>query len=278
MKRLSTLMIILGLIIISIPICGRIYMAYQQHQLMAQYEADLSALGSSDMTVSEDLATDGAISGGALDVTGGSVSAKKLEGVIGRIKIPSIKSDLLLLQGSGSKQLRYGAGHVSGTAFPGKTGNCAIAAHRNYTFGSYFSRLGEVKNGDKVTVEYEGSTFTYTVYDSFLVLPKDTYVLSQPKDTKQLTLITCAPKGSNTHRLIVRGVLEGYSPPANDPRPKSDDGSGSQTSTPAAAEGATPDTEIPSAPAVNNEADAPAADSENGDLPTDAAALPGDGE
>lgn len=131
----------------------------------------------------------------------------KIENVMGTISIPSISSSQLLLEGSGSKQLKYGAGHVTGTAFPGEAGNCSIAGHRNYTFGSYFNRLDEVNVGDTLSIQYNNSTFTYTVAESFVVTPDDVSVLANT-DSATVTLITCHPKGSNTHRLIVKGILQ----------------------------------------------------------------------
>lgn len=135
-------------------------------------------------------------------------AATQVSGVIGRIAIDRIDCDLLLLEGSSSRELRYGAGHLDGTALPGQKGNCAIAGHRNYTFGTYFNRLDEMKNDDPIAITYEDHTYTYLVYDSFTVLPDDISVLEQPDDDSIITLITCAPKGSNTHRLIVRARLQ----------------------------------------------------------------------
>ena len=129
-----------------------------------------------------------------------------IEGIMGRINIPAISSDLLLIEGSSSKQLKWGAGHVTGTAMPGEAGNCAIAAHRNYTFGTYFSRLNELKVGDEIDIEYKGKPYKYRVTDSFVVDPDEVWVLGKT-EKPIITLITCHPRGSGTKRLIVRGEL-----------------------------------------------------------------------
>ena len=227
MKKLSTWLILFGLVLIAVPLVGKGFTYLEQQRLLREYQASLQAAPDDPSIMDEafqDEVTDAPLlSGAGIDAAGGETTTGSAGGmtggtekkipaqVIGTIRIPSIKSDLLLLEGSSSKELRYGAGHVTGTVFPGAAGNCAVAGHRNYTFGTYFSRLDEVAPGDEIIVEYEGETFTYTATESFLVLPADTWVLSAPEDgeQKQITLITCAPKGSNTHRLIVRGTLAG---------------------------------------------------------------------
>ncbi|MBP6491877.1 MAG: sortase, partial [Clostridia bacterium] len=64
-----------------------------------------------------------------------------------------------------------------------------------------------VKIGDQVTVEYKKNSYTYEAYEILTVLPSDNSVLGQTDDASVLTLITCTPKGSNTHRLIIHAKL-----------------------------------------------------------------------
>ncbi len=195
-----------------IPLIGRFYTEYRQDKAYDEYlkqmEQEMSAMSE---TFSEPATvTEGAASkAGDPAVNASGTAIKKtssIEGVIGRIKIPAISSDLLLLEGSSTKQLNWGAGHVTGTAMPGEAGNCAIAAHRNYTFGSYFSRLDEVGIGNDIFVTYKGTTYKYRVSEIFTITPDEVWVLGTD-GSAIITLITCHPKGSNTQRLIVRGVL-----------------------------------------------------------------------
>lgn len=202
MKRLSTWLIIIGLITMAVPAAGKCYMYYEQQKM---YDAFLKeqALAKEQAELMTE-AFDDDISAQAAETD----KPQQIKGVIGRIEIPKISSDLLLLEGSSSRELRYGAGHLTGTAMPGDVGNCAVAAHRNYTFGTYFNRLDEVENGDTITITYNGSVTVYTVFNSLTVLPSDISVLEQPADDTILTLITCTPRGSNTHRLIVQARLQ----------------------------------------------------------------------
>jgi sortase A len=218
MKKLSSWLIIVGIIIILIPITGSFYTNYQQNRLYEEY------LNSQELTYSiqelddaflESTQTDASsaapiISESGLSTTPSATPAKLSSykpNIIGKVIIPKVSIDLLLVEGTTSKDLNWGAGHMTVTPMPGEVGNTAIAGHRNYTFGSYFSRLGEVVVGDIVTVEYLKNNYQYEVYEILTVLPNDTSVLAQPKEGSMLTLITCTPKGSNTHRLIVHAKL-----------------------------------------------------------------------
>ncbi|HZK87690.1 MAG TPA: class D sortase [Anaerovoracaceae bacterium] len=203
-NRFSILLIIIGVILICVPLIGGLYNNYQQDKLYAQYEKNLEEeFAALDKTLTE------TVSGDGIDVASEPDPNKELdliEGIMGRINIPTISSDLLLIEGSSSKQLKWGAGHVTGTAMPGEAGNCAIAAHRNYTFGTYFSRLNELKVGDEIDIEYNGKPYKYRVTDSFVVDPDEVWVLGKT-EKPIITLITCHPRGSGTKRLIVRGEL-----------------------------------------------------------------------
>lgn len=203
-NRFSILLIIIGVILICVPLIGGLYNNYQQDKLYAQYEKNLAEeFAALDKTLTE------TVSGDGIDVASEPDPNKELdliEGILGRINIPAISSDLLLIEGSSSKQLKWGAGHVTGTAMPGEAGNCAIAAHRNYTFGTYFSRLNELKAGDEIDIDYNGKTYKYRVTDSFVVNPDEVWVLGKT-EKPIITLITCHPRGSGTKRLIVRGEL-----------------------------------------------------------------------
>jgi len=209
MKKFSTWLIVAGILIVLIPIIGSFYISYQQDKLYEEYLESpeiQNTIDELDSAFAEDP-----------NPTSASISSESTEAaveveayrptVLGRIKIPSASIDLLLVEGTTAKDLNWGAGHLTATPMPGEIGNSAIAAHRNYTFGSYFSRLGEVQIGDHAIIEYNKNEYTYEVYEILTVTPDDTSVLRQTKDMSILTLITCTPKGSNTHRLILHAKL-----------------------------------------------------------------------
>ena len=72
------------------------------------------------------------------EIRGGGRSATNFLGrkvkegdVLGRISIPRIGVTVAILQGTKSKTLRLGVGHVQGTPLLGEIGNVGIAGHRD---------------------------------------------------------------------------------------------------------------------------------------------------
>lgn len=206
MRKFSIILILIGLCIASIPLIGKLYISYNQDKLYKEYLSSIENKTEILNIAFEDSLSKEIEIKKDEDIDSKNNKSEIVENVIGTISIPPISCNQLLIEGCSSKQLRYGAGHIPGTALPGELGNCAIAAHRNYTFGSYFNRLGEIKEGDLVNVTYNNITYTYSVFEIITVLPDEISVLN-PTETSTVTLITCAPKGSNTHRLIVKGQL-----------------------------------------------------------------------
>lgn len=123
--------------------------------------------------------------------------------VLGVIKIPRLEVSEHLLEGT-ARQLRYGVGHLTGTAAVGAAGNAALAAHRNLSF----RYLDLLRAGDSVVITVGGDSFVYTVYSSFEVEPDALWVLDPVEgESRVLTLITCTPYLVSSHRLIVRARL-----------------------------------------------------------------------
>jgi sortase A len=97
--------------------------------------------------------------------------------------------------------------------WPGQLGNFAIAGHR-VTAGNPFWSLPSLKDGDLVYIETRLNDYTYRVIGKKWVAPTEVAVLdpvpSHPRQrpTRRLiSLITCDPAWTGTHRVIVTGVL-----------------------------------------------------------------------
>ncbi len=118
------------------------------------------------------------------------------------LKIPKIDSREPVVEGTDKKSLSAALGHQIGTACPGEVGNCVIAGHRNYTFGKYFNRLGEVEVGDMIYIDTPAETFSYQVSEIKIVKPEDVEIM-EDTDEEILTLYTCTPIYIATHRLVV---------------------------------------------------------------------------
>ena len=130
--------------------------------------------------------------------------------VLTRLRIPKIKVDVLVVEGTTPSALRAGAGHYVGTPLPGAAGNVAIAGHRT-TFGRPFNHLDELKQGDEVILETPFKIYHYVVIPGFEghanpwpINPNNTRVLANTPNEHVLTLTTCHPKGSARERLILR--------------------------------------------------------------------------
>ncbi len=122
---------------------------------------------------------------------------------LGIIKIPKLNLSQHILEGT-QGQLHYGVGHVAGTAAIGQPGNCALAGHNTTSF-RYLDKLSA---DDRVILKAGGNVFTYSVYNSFTVLPADTDVLKNIRgEISALTMITCTPYLTGTHRLIIQARL-----------------------------------------------------------------------
>jgi sortase A len=120
------------------------------------------------------------------------------------LRIPSLKLEVPILEGTDDATLDRGVGHIAGTALPGVAGNLGIAGHRD----GFFRVLKDITAGDTIEVETLAGTKRYVVESLFLVYPKDIWVL-EPAQTSQVTLVTCFPfyfQGSAPQRFIVRAV------------------------------------------------------------------------
>jgi sortase A len=118
-----------------------------------------------------------------------------------------------IVQGTSLDQLALGPGHVPGTTLPGRLGNFAVAAHR-VTAGNPFYHLPDLRPGDKILIDTSVITYVYQVSRTERVLPNDLAVLdpvpghpARRPAQAVITLITCDPPWTGTHRIIVFGTL-----------------------------------------------------------------------
>ena len=81
---------------------------------------------------------------------------------IGRIEIPTIGLDTVVVQGTDTATLRKGPGHYPETAFPGQGRTIGIAGHRT-TYLAPFRPINEIEKGDEVVLDMPyGSCLLYT--------------------------------------------------------------------------------------------------------------------
>lgn len=209
MKYLAKSLIILGILLLLLPTVGGLYTKYEQQKMYKTYLESLSQIEDSMQTMNETLASseEGVQEEEVIDSVPTEMQTPNGLAVMGIVSIPKIDINLMLVEGVTRQALKFAVGHMPGTAMPGEVGNSALAGHRSYTFGEYFNRLDEVEVGDEIQITRGKETYTYKVYESFLVEPTEVWVTEPIENKKIVTLITCHPVVKATHRLIVRGEL-----------------------------------------------------------------------
>jgi sortase A len=147
--------------------------------------------------------------------------AKRLAGIfagkiengqaIGRIKIPSIGADYVVIEGTDESDLQRGPGHYDYTALPGQGKTIGIAGHRT-TYGAPFNKINEIDKGDEVILEMPYGTFTYRVTDTDIVDPTDVDIVDE-KGRERLVLTACHPLYSASPRDADYADRERIEPP-----------------------------------------------------------------
>jgi sortase A len=120
---------------------------------------------------------------------------------VGRIRIPKIGADYVVIKGTSVGDLREGPGIYPQTAFPGAAGTTAIAGHRT-TFLAPFRHIDDLSRGDTITVDMPYGRFVYSVIGHRVVKPTDVGVIA-PVGYSRLVLSACTPLYSAAERLIV---------------------------------------------------------------------------
>lgn len=105
---------------------------------------------------------------------------------------------------------RFAAGWQDTTALLGMPGNTVLNGHHN-EYGKVFGSLVRLEIGDAIEVYSGSKAFRYIVAEK-LLLPERYQPLEKrienarwilPTEDERLTLVTCWPAQSNTHRLII---------------------------------------------------------------------------
>ena len=133
-------------------------------------------------------------------------------GVIGYLIIDKINSYSTIYHGSTDSVLAVGAGHLFSTGLPvdGPNVHGALSAHTGLASATLFTDLDQIEVGDSYEIHILNKVFTYQVEQILIVDPDNISELQIEYGSNFVTLITCYPYGINSHRLLVRGRLQGY--------------------------------------------------------------------
>jgi sortase A len=122
--------------------------------------------------------------------------------ILGRMDIPRLGISVAVLQGTSSRILRLGIGHIAGTPLPGETGNIGIAGHRD----TFFRGLKDIRKNDEIQLQTASGLSHYQV-DWMKVVANDDQDVLAPSTESALTLVTCYPfyfVGPAPKRFVVR--------------------------------------------------------------------------
>jgi sortase A len=127
---------------------------------------------------------------------------------IGKIIIPSIGMDVIMVEGTGKGDLKVGPGHWPETPFPGQGGNFVVSGHRT-TYGAPFLKLNKVEVGDEINIVTPYAVARYIVTRVIIVLPTEVNEVAQ-LGKEQVSLAACHPIYSARQRIVVQGDLTGF--------------------------------------------------------------------
>jgi sortase A len=125
---------------------------------------------------------------------------------IGRLEIPEIGLEQVVVQGTGHEQLAEGVGHYADTSMPGLTGTVGIAGHRT-TFGAPFRHVDQLRIGSRIRLRTPYGTYVYKVFGKRIVSPNDAWVLRRGGSAQRLVLTACHPPYSDAQRLVITARL-----------------------------------------------------------------------
>jgi sortase A len=81
---------------------------------------------------------------------------------IGRMKIPAIGLDIVMVQGTDTSSLQRGPGHYPDTPLPGGQGTVGVAGHRT-TYLAPFRHIDDLQKGDTIDIQMPYGNFRYSV-------------------------------------------------------------------------------------------------------------------
>ena len=129
------------------------------------------------------------------------------DGVMGYLDIPEIGVHLSIYHGTSQEVLAKGVGHLEGTSLPsGGAGTHSVLSAHTGLSKKLFDDLTKLREGDTFSVTLLDETLTYEVYETETVTPDNVSSLGIQGGKDLVTLVTCTPRGVNTHRLLVHGT------------------------------------------------------------------------
>lgn len=129
---------------------------------------------------------------------------------MGRIRIPRIGADYVVVQGTDEASLEKGPGHYPTSALPGLGRTVAIAGHRT-TYLAPFRHIDALRPGDRIVLRMPYGRFVYLVQFHRIVTPTSWWV-TRDVGYERLILSACNPLYSAAQRIVVFARLAAVVP------------------------------------------------------------------
>jgi sortase A len=178
-----------------------LYTKWRQHQLTSQYEKRARTYAAPPVAQTSTAAERKAI---AREARRYRLASRRGQ-AIGRIRVPRMGVNMILVNGTDHDTLKKGPGRDERTFMPGENRLVYIAGHRT-TYLAPFSHIDSLRAGDKVTLEVPYATFVYAVTRHRIVQATDLSVLRSPR-YEVVELQACHPRFFATHRYIAYAKL-----------------------------------------------------------------------
>lgn len=210
---LFLVLFLIGIGAAAYPAFGNWYTEQKRSVVLTEYEKALAKIEDADLTDAfkqAEIYNDALFTGETDEEERpdyGELLCTTEDGIMGYVEIPAIQIRLPIYHGCTENELSKGAGHLPSSSLPvgGKSTHAVLAAHSGRADSKMFTDLDQVKEGDLIYLYVLNKTLTYEVDQITVTTPGDTDAIQIIDGEDLLTLLTCTPYGTNTHRLLVRG-------------------------------------------------------------------------
>jgi sortase A len=173
-----------------------LYTRYEQHHLSSRYDERFASYRAVKPAGASLAAERRAI---ALEAARYRRESKRGE-AIGRIRVPRLGLNMILVNGTDHDTLMKGPGRDLRTFMPGEGKLVYVAGHRT-TYLAPFSHIDALRPGDPVTIELPYATFHYRITGHRIVRADDLAVL-RSRGREELVLQACHPRFFASHRYL----------------------------------------------------------------------------
>lgn len=127
------------------------------------------------------------------------------DSAVGVLSIPKIDLLLPVYLGAGEYNMSRGAAQLNRTSLPigGKNTNCVIAGHTGMASAVMFDNIVKLEVNDEVFITNFWEILSYRVKETKIIDPNGWEEILIKDGEDLVTLVTCYPYGSNTHRYLV---------------------------------------------------------------------------